>query len=169
MGCFAFHSHNTFCKIQRRSSRSRRAEPQGRLFLCSTIYVMSPSILAFPRRTEQEHWRLGAKYAQIRSYTAAREKVATLSINTRLDLHSSPVFPSLFLHSPLCGRSCFLPPRSRAHIQFLIYRSNQHLFLSYLSSMPVPPTKPPLVFVQSRPGALYVDQLQYHISFAFRL
>src|SRR5258706_6063823 len=77
-----------------------------------------------------------------------QQHARSLSINTRLDLHSSPAFPPLFLHSPLCmcecgPYACFFPPRSRAHIQFLIYRSNQYPFLSYLSSMPDPPTKPP--------------------------
>ena len=63
---------------------------------------MSPSILAFPR-----HRWLGAKYAQIRSYTAAREP---------LFLHS------LRLHSPRCGCG------TRSHL------INTHFFHIWASS-----------------------------------
>ena len=73
--------------------------PQGGIFLCTTIYVISPSIPALPRRTEPEHWRLGAKYAQIRSYTAAREKSLDQHATRLTQLSCLPNF----LHTPLCG------------------------------------------------------------------
>ena len=72
-------------------------DPQGGLFLCTTIHVMSPSIPAFPRRTEQEHQRLGAKYEQTRSYTAAREEVVNQHAARLTQLSC---LPCPFLHTP---------------------------------------------------------------------
>src|SRR5258706_16284336 len=100
---------------------------------------LSPSILAFPR-----HRRLSAKYAQIRSYTAAR----------------SP--SSLFLHSPLCGCG---PDEQFDHGLTYNFIStgliNAHSSTSEFNARSPDQT--------TRAGALYVHQLQYHISFAFIL
>ena len=111
------------------------------------------SILAFPRRTEQEH-------------TLVNKSTREDCLSTR-DSICTTLLPSLPHFSRPDG--CLLPPRSRAHIQFIVCRSNQHPLLSYMGSMPDTPTKPHLVVVQSRAGALYGHQPQYHISFMFRL
>src|SRR5258706_4585906 len=95
--------------------------------------AIQTSILAVPR-----HQRLGAKYAQIRSYTAAHEEF----VNQHASYFS-------IARCVVCGcgpAARFLPPRSRDHIQFLIYRS-----ISEFNARS--PTKPPLVVVQSRAGA----------------
>src|SRR5258706_14332032 len=94
---------------------------------------MSTSILAVPR-----HQLLGAKYAQIRSYTAAREEF----VNQHASYFS-------------IARCVGVDP---VHVSCLPDHAITYNFLStglYLSSMPAPPTKPPLVGA----GALYVDQL----------
>ena len=111
------------------------------------------SILAFPRRTEQEH-------------TLVNKSTREVCLST-LDSICTALLPSLPYFSRPDG--WLLPPRSRAHIQCIIHRSNQHAFLSYMGSMPDTPTKPHLAFVQSRAGALCVHQPLYQISFTFRL
>src|SRR5258706_4933650 len=96
MGGFGSHLHNTFCihcTIQKEDLQiPDRYDPDGELFLCATIYFMSSSILAFSRRTEQEHRQLAAHYAQIRSYTT-REMHFSQHATRFTQLSHLPHFP----------------------------------------------------------------------------
>ena len=150
MGGFASHSHNTFCtrcKIQKEDLQKPESyDPEGGLFLCTTMLTISSSILVYPRRTEQEHRRLGAKYARICSYSA-REAFVKQYATRFTQLSRLPYFSIVRcvvvdpMHNLILG-TYFLPPRSCAYVPFLLYRSNQDPFLPYLGSMPDPPTKP---------------------------
>ena len=124
MGGFASHSHNIFCtrcKIQKADLRKPESyDPEGGLYLFATIFIISSLVLAFPRRTEQEHRRLGAKYAQIRSYTA-REKFVRQHATRFTQLSRLPYFSIVRcvvvdpMHNLILG-TCLLPPRSCAYI-----------------------------------------------------
>lgn len=150
MGGFGSHSHNTFCtrcKVQKKDLQNPESyDPEGVYYISTTRYIMSESILAFPRRTEQEHRWLGAKYAKIHSYTA-RKKFVNQYATRFTQLSRLPYFSVVRcvvvdpMHNLILGTH-LLCPKSFLHIRFITSRSNQDPFLSYLGSMPDPPTKP---------------------------